>query len=68
MNVIEHVWDHLDKLVCKRDPLPKNLDKLWEALWEEWENLDIAYIQNLYSSWPRWVAALVKAEGKYTKY
>ena len=68
MNVIEHVWDHLDKLIRKWDPLPKNLDELWEALREEWENLDIAYIQNLYSSWPRRVAALVKAEGKYTKY
>lgn len=37
MNIIEHVWDHLDRMVRARDPLPRNKQQLWAALQEEWE-------------------------------
>jgi hypothetical protein len=36
MNIIEHVWAHLDCQVRKRNPLPSNIEELWVALQEEW--------------------------------
>jgi hypothetical protein len=35
MNIIQNQWSHLDRMVCMRDPLPKNPDSLWLALKEE---------------------------------
>ena len=68
MNIIEHAWDEVDRCLHARTPLPRNLDELWDALVEEWEKLDILYVQNLYKSMPRCVAALLEAQGQYTKY
>ncbi|KLO06465.1 hypothetical protein SCHPADRAFT_838046 [Schizopora paradoxa] len=68
MNIIEHVWDHLDRLVRSRDPLPKNKQEFWDALQEEWYGISLDYIENLYASLPRRVEALRKAKGEYTKY
>jgi hypothetical protein len=52
MNIIENLWDHLDRMVCAQDPLPTNLDKLWAALLEEWEKIDQDYTDRLYKSLP----------------
>ena len=68
MNIIEHVWDELDRRVRRRNPLPRNVDELWAALEEEWYRLDLAYIQNLYNSLPRHVQALWDAHGLHTQY
>ena len=68
MNIIEHVWDHLDRQIRGRNPLPHNVDELWAALQEEWENIDLAYIQHLYDSLPARVQALNKAHGHQTRY
>ncbi|KAG8729299.1 hypothetical protein FRC10_004081, partial [Ceratobasidium sp. 414] len=40
MNIIEHVWSYLDRKVRSRCVLPRTTDELWEALKEEWENMD----------------------------
>jgi len=61
MNIIEHVWDQLDALVCTRNPLPCNKEELWEALQEEWYNFPQKAIDTLYESLPCHIAALVKA-------
>jgi hypothetical protein len=68
MNIIEHVWHHLDKLVRTRDPLPSNLNELWLALQEEWTHIEMDYIEKLFESMPRRVEALIKARGGHTKY
>ena len=68
MNIIENLWDHLDRMVCSRDPLPQNLDELWEALKEEWENIDQGYIDSLYASLLNQVRELLKANGGETHY
>ena len=31
MNIIEHVWEYLDRRVRTRDPLPRNRDDMWAA-------------------------------------
>ncbi|GJE98764.1 transposase [Phanerochaete sordida] len=68
MNIIEHVWAILDAKVRSRPTQPTNKDQLWRILQEEWQNLDIGYIRNLYLSIPRRFEALRDAKGMYTKY
>lgn len=68
MNIIEHAWAILDHQLRKRNPLPTNLNQLWQFLAEEWEALDINEIRNLYRSVPRRIEALYKAKGSYTRY
>ena len=67
-NIIEHVWDHLDRRIRARPVQPRNLDHLWDILQEEWANMDLNYIWYLYDSIPRRIEALYEAKGCYTKY
>ena len=62
MNIIEHVWEYLDKRVHTRSPLPTNQDQMWTALEEEWANIDE---EKLYKSMPDHVTALLKAKGSW---
>jgi hypothetical protein len=68
MNIIEHVWDHLDQKVRARVPPPSNIDALWSVLQEEWNQISVEYLGKLYASLPRRVAALRAANGWNTKY
>jgi hypothetical protein len=68
INIIEHAWDQLDRQVRRREVLPTNNNELWDALQEEWANLDMAYINRLYDSLPDRVQTLHKAKGGYTPY
>ncbi|EJF60509.1 hypothetical protein DICSQDRAFT_62694 [Dichomitus squalens LYAD-421 SS1] len=68
MNIIEHVWEELDRRVRRRSPLPRNVDELWAALQEKWYGLDTGYIQKLYDSIPHCVEALKAAHGLHTCY
>lgn len=68
MNIIEHVWDQLDALVCAHNPLLTNKEELWVALGEEWKKFPQKALNNLYESMPHCVAALMMAWGGATKY
>ena len=68
MNSIENCWDHINRMVRSRNPLPKNLDQLWDALQDEWYHIDQAYIDKLYDSMPHRVCDLLKAKGQSTHY
>lgn len=68
MNIIEHVWDRVDRQLRARKKQPSNLGELWDALQEEWAGLDVGWIQELYRSLPRRTALLLEAKGGYTKY
>lgn len=68
MNIIEHVWDELDRRVRRRNPLPRNLNELWAALQEEWYGLGKDFIAKLYHSLPDRVQALKEAQGGHTPY
>ena len=62
MNIIEHVWDQLDALVCAHNPLLMNKEQLWEVLEEEWENFLRKALDTLYESMLCRLAALLKAQ------
>ncbi|KAI5117840.1 hypothetical protein M0805_008112 [Coniferiporia weirii] len=68
MSPIEHVWDQIDDLVRTRNPLPQNVNELWRAIQEEWDNYPKAALDKLYKSMPHRVNALLKARGGHTKY
>ena len=67
-NPIEHVWHQLKIRINGREEVPKNLDELWEALQQEWNKIDINFINSLVRSMPDWVQAVYKAKGGHTKY
>ncbi len=68
MNAIEHVWARLKHNVHERLPVASSREELWGVVQEEWEKLDKEFLETLYQSMPRRVAALYAARGSYTKY
>jgi hypothetical protein len=40
MNIIEHVWDYVDRRVCIRPILHCNKEELFKALLEEWAAIE----------------------------
>jgi hypothetical protein len=67
MNIIEHVWDLVKRIVeaCKEQP--QTLDELWEVVQQAWYSIDVKAIQNLYRSLPRRTKMLAEVEGHNTK-
>jgi hypothetical protein len=68
LNIAENVWDHLERRVRARKPLPCSAEDLWIALQEEWFAVDKSFIDKLYESLPDRVHAVYKAHGGNTKY
>ncbi len=68
MNIIENLWEYLERRVCTQSPLPRNSEEMWVALQEEWESIEEGYVKRLYQSMPESVAALIKAKGSHTRY
>ncbi|QRV98486.1 DDE superfamily endonuclease [Ceratobasidium sp. AG-Ba] len=68
LNIIEHVWEFLDRKVRSRDVLPRNKAELWEALKEEWYRIPLSFIEKLYDSIPSRLQAVIDAKGGNTRY
>jgi hypothetical protein len=47
---------------------PKGIEKLWERVQEQWDNIDNSECQKLIECMPRRVEAVMRARGGYTKY
>jgi transposase len=67
LNIIEPLWSVLETRVRNRFPLPASLKQLEDALQEDWYNIRLETVQNLYESIPRNVAVL-KAKGDAPPY
>ena len=50
LNLIEWVWDMLEKRIRKRKPLPNGKTQLKQALLEEWRKISVNDIDCLYDS------------------
>jgi hypothetical protein len=68
INIIENLWDHLDRRVRARNPLPRSESDLWIALQEEWYQIEPSFIENLYASLPQRVDEVYHANGGNTRY
>lgn len=66
INPIEHLWDHLDRQIRKRDITSK--DTLKSVIMEEWQKISSEVTSNLVNSMPKRLQAVIKAKGKQTKY
>jgi len=68
LNPIEHLWEHLKRVLKRYDEPPRGVFELWERVAEEWGEISPEVCQNLIESMPRRVAAVIKAKGGQTKY
>jgi len=66
LNIIEAVWDHLDRERNKRQPTSK--EELWEVLKEAWYNIPEDYFRKLQDSLPKRVQDVLRAKGGHTKH
>lgn len=66
LNPIENLWEIVNKNISPRNF--KNVDQLFDALVEAWNNIDRGIIYNLIKSLPKRCADVIKAKGYYTKY
>ncbi|TDL16289.1 hypothetical protein BD410DRAFT_731531, partial [Rickenella mellea] len=68
LNVIEHIWSHLKDHVNNRTVHPKNVVEAEIALFEEWQKIDLDFINSLVLSMPHCVEAVIEAHGNSTRY
>jgi hypothetical protein len=66
LNPIEHLWEELDRRLRKKTY--KKLDKLMEAIKEEWQKIPLERIIKLVDSMPKRCQAVIDAKGYSTKY
>ncbi|KFM63931.1 Transposable element Tcb1 transposase, partial [Stegodyphus mimosarum] len=66
LNPIEHLWDHLDRVVRAMDPQPRNLAQLATALESAWLNIPENTFRDLCDSLPARLAAVRSAKGGYS--
>jgi hypothetical protein len=66
LNPIENLWAHMAEEVAKRDP--KTLVELRESIEEEWEKIDVDFLEKLVFSMPTRMGAVLEANGRLTKY
>lgn len=68
MNPIEHLWDHLDRLLRQLVPPPSNQQELEQALLNIWNGIPADVIRRLTTSMRRRVLACIDAQGGHTRY
>jgi transposase len=68
INIQEHVWAELERLVRTRKPQPQSEGQLWEALNWAWCEISQEFIDALYESLPRRMEVLKRSKGWNTKY
>ena len=68
LSPIEHLWEHLKRVLKSYPEAPKGVHELWDRVAAEWGEISAETCQKLIESMPRRVAAGIKAKGGHTKY
>jgi transposase len=68
LNPIEHLWSELDRRVRNGKTLPTNRDELWEAIEEEWNNIEPGFCARLVATMPERIVDVLEANGAYTSW
>jgi transposase len=68
LNLIEHLWDQLDKRVRQRQPPHQTLYQLRQMLQQEWRTIPRNNVRNLIEYMPRRCRAVLAARGGHTRY
>lgn len=68
MSPIEHVWDFIGRRLACTASRAHSKTELWRQVEAIWTAIPQDYIQSLYHSMPRRIAALITQRGGHTKY
>ena len=68
LNLIENLWNEVDRQVCNLRNQPKNLQDLERKVKIAWRSISLDYIRKLIESMPRRIEACIEAQGGATKY
>ncbi len=68
LNPIENCWSYLKQKLYSYPTPALGMRDLFERIEKEWELISSDYIETLYDSMPRRMAAVIKAKGMWTKY
>lgn len=68
LNIIENVWDYLKIRVHRAVNKPRTIDELKALILQEWNNIPLSYIRNLYNSIENRLDEVMSAKGGYTSY
>jgi len=68
LNLIEEFWSILESGLRKHKPGPSNIQELEKMVIEEWKSIPKEIYQNLNSSMPSRIQAVISANGGHTKY
>ena len=67
LNIIENVWGRIKYEL--RNQEFEDVDDLWREIHRLWgEIIDAEFVVNLYNSLPRRLEAVIRADGRHTKY
>ena len=65
---IEHVWDELGRRVYQRNPAPRNVNQLRQALLQEWQLIPQRRITNIINTMRQRCNACIAAGGGHTRF
>ena len=68
MNPIENLWSQMERALQGRPNPPVNEAQLWQAVQEEWANINMFDVRRLVLSMRRRCLSLVQAAGGHTRY
>ena len=68
MNPIEHLWDHIERELRKKQKHYSKQNDLWEDLQEILKEKHTEFCRKLISTMPRRVKDLLKAKGHFTRW
>ncbi len=67
-DLIEHLWDVMEREIHIMDVQPTNLQQLCDAIMSIWTRISEECFQHLVESMPRIIKAVLKAKGDPTRY
>ena len=68
LNPIEHLWDHMKRVLRTTEPKPRSSDELWTVLLDIWNGINERTIESLTSSMRKRVKCVIDAQGGHTRY
>ena len=68
LNLIENLWDVLEKALCSGPTLPSSVQDLGRKLMPHWMEINLVTLQKLTKTMPQRMHAVIKAKGGPTKY
>ena len=68
LNVIEHLWDELNRRVRRQPVAPGNIRELQHSLVQKWRNIPQAFIRNYVLSMRQRCQQVIRARGGHTRY